>query len=109
MDPYPLGDRRAHGEDCSPIAAFENVVTEVSELPATIEGVVTHHPRLLRSPRFCAGEDRFYGSYYIQDETGGILVYKDSRVADFTTVTASRFACGYGSQNFARCPPAWSA
>ncbi|MGM0559087.1 MAG: hypothetical protein ACQEVA_22070 [Myxococcota bacterium] len=105
LDPYPLGDRRAHGEDCSPIAAFENVVTEVSELPATIEGVVTHHPRLLRSPRFCAGEDRFYGSYYLQDETGGILIYKDSRVADFTFGDRVTIRVrGMSSQNFSNMP-----
>lgn len=105
MDPYPLGDRRAHGEDCSPIAAFENVVTEVPELPATIEGVVTHHPRLLRSPRICAGEDRFYGSYYLQDETGGILVYKDSRVANFTFGDRVTIRVrGMAAQNFSSMP-----
>lgn len=83
-DPYPFGAGRALGQDCSPVEAFENVVSEVPELPATIEGVVTLHPRLLRSPRFCAGEDRFYGTYYIQDETAGVMVYKNSRIADFT-------------------------
>lgn len=105
MDPYPLGDRRAHGEDCSPIGAFENVVTEVPELPATIEGVVTHHPRLLRSPRVCAGEDRYYGSYYLQDGTGGVLVYKDSRVADFTFGDRVTIRVrGMASQNFSSMP-----
>jgi hypothetical protein len=105
LDPYPLGDTRAHGQDCSPIAAFENVVTEVPEFPATIEGVVTHHPRLLRSPRVCAGEDRFYGSYYLQDETGGILVYKDSRVADFTFGDRVTIRVrGMAAQNFSSMP-----
>jgi hypothetical protein len=105
MDPYPLGDRRAHGEDCSPIGAFENVVTEVPEFPVTIRGVVTHHPRLLRSPRFCAGEDRYYGTYYLQDETGGIMVYKDSRVADFTFGDqVSIRVRGLSAQNFSSMP-----
>lgn len=105
MDPYPFGDRRAHGEDCSPVPAFENIYHEVPELPATIEGVITHYPRLLRSPRFCAGEDRYYGSYYIQDETGGILVYKDSRVADFTFGDrVSLRVRGMSAQNFNGMP-----
>ena len=105
MDPYPLGERRALGEDCSPIERFDNIVNEVPELPATIEGVVTHHPRLLRSPRFCAGEDRYYGSYYLQDETGGILVYKDSRVADFTFGDRVTIRVrGMASQNFSGMP-----
>ncbi|MFW5966708.1 MAG: hypothetical protein ACOCV2_04270 [Persicimonas sp.] len=82
-DPYPQGDEQILDEDCDP-GQFENIANEVEELPDHIEGVVTHHPRLLHNAPVCGEEQRYYGSYYLQDETGGILVLKNSRIADFT-------------------------
>ena len=56
----------------------------VSELPVTIEGVVTLHPRYFQKHAICGQDERFYGSFFIQDSSGGILVLRDSRVAKFT-------------------------
>ncbi len=61
-----------------------NEVTTLAELPKTIEGIVTLHPRYFQKVSFCGQDERFYGSYFIQDSTRGILVLKDSRVSDFT-------------------------
>lgn len=80
-DPYPTGRKREFGAACEP--DFGNKVYKLSELPATIEGVVTLTPRNYQKPSLCGQDHRFYGSYYIQDSTGSILVLKDSRIADF--------------------------
>jgi hypothetical protein len=62
---------------------FDNEVAEVTELPVTIEGVVTLHPRFFKKVNFCGSDERYYGAYFIQDSTGGLLVLKDTRIADF--------------------------
>jgi hypothetical protein len=59
------------------------LVTE-QDLPMTIEGIVTIYPRYFRNQLFCGQRERFYGSYFIQDSTGGVVVLRDSRVAPFT-------------------------
>ncbi|MBU6162736.1 MAG: hypothetical protein KGO50_16595, partial [Myxococcales bacterium] len=53
-------------------------------LPMVIEGVVTLHPRQYVKTPVCGQDERFYGSFVIEDDTGGILVLRDGRVADFT-------------------------
>ncbi|MEZ4240721.1 MAG: hypothetical protein R3F59_32120 [Myxococcota bacterium] len=59
------------------------------ELPVEITGIVTLHPRLYFKSSGCQGADnidedeRFYGSYFIQDRTGGYFVLGDSKVAHF--------------------------
>lgn len=63
---------------------FATPVETVDTLPAEIEGIVTLHPRYFQKTSWCGSDERYYGSYLIQDETGGFLVLKDSRVADFT-------------------------
>lgn len=82
-DPYPQGDEHVLDEDCDP-GPFENIAAEVDELPETIEGVATLHPRYLQNVPVCGQEQRYYGSYFLQDDSGGILVLKNSRIADFT-------------------------
>ncbi|MFU8806702.1 MAG: hypothetical protein ACNA8W_23035 [Bradymonadaceae bacterium] len=70
--------------DCDP--GRTNDVTEVqnvAELPMTIEGVVTLHPRFFQKITVCGTDERYYGSYVMQDSTGGIMVLKDSRLAEF--------------------------
>lgn len=70
--------------DCDPERTQDVTVPEyLDELPAVIEGVVTLHPRYFQKVSVCGTEERYYGSYIIQDQTGGIHVLKDSRVADF--------------------------
>lgn len=59
--------------------------TIVPQLPITIEGVVTLHPRLYVKTEICSSDERFYGSFVVEDDTGGILVLRDSRVAPFNT------------------------
>ena len=60
-------------------------------LPATIEGVVTIYPRLYMKVPGCRPSDdfdvdsdeKYFGSFYIQDESGGHLVLGDTRVTHF--------------------------
>ena len=52
-------------------------------LPRTIEGVVTSHPRVYRKIEGCNGDERYYGSYWLQDATGGVFVLADTKVAHF--------------------------
>lgn len=59
------------------------------ELPRDIEGVVTLHPRFYFKTSGCRGssdadsDEKYYGSYFIQDSSGGIFVLGDSKVAHF--------------------------
>lgn len=59
------------------------LIAKLAELPKTIEGVITLHPRYYQKIKFCDQGEKFYGSYLLQDSTRGILVLKDSRIADF--------------------------
>ena len=77
-DPFPVDG------DCNPQDdRFDTIPSTIDELPATIEGVVTLHPRYFSNLTMCGTRERYYGTYVIQDETGGIQVFKDSRVAEF--------------------------
>ncbi|MFP4599054.1 MAG: hypothetical protein ACLFVJ_12425 [Persicimonas sp.] len=85
LDPYAHGDERVVDVDCDPKEQrYGTPLDEVDELPEYIEGVVTLHPRYFQKVSVCGQDHRFYGAFYLQDETGGVLVLKDSRVADFT-------------------------
>lgn len=61
-------------------------------LPSTIHGMVTAHPRIYIKVSGCVPEDNFdadsdekyYGSFFVQDSTGGVFVLGDSKVAHFT-------------------------
>lgn len=76
--PYPVQG------DCDFDRANEQKVSVSMDLPVTIEGVVTLHPRYFQKRTICNQDERFYASYFIQDGSGGIVVLKDSRVSDFT-------------------------
>jgi len=55
-----------------------------NDLPAVIEGVVTLHPRWYFKTHGCDdGDEKFYGSFFIQDGTGGLFVLGDTKVAHF--------------------------
>jgi len=55
-----------------------------ADLPFEIEGIVTLHPRWYFKSHGCDdGDEKFYGSFFIQDGTGGLFVLGDSKVAHF--------------------------
>lgn len=75
--PYPVEG------DCNPeFDAGETEPEVIDELPVEIEGVVTLHPRYFMNVEVCGNRQRFQGTYFIEDETTGIHILKDSRVAD---------------------------
>lgn len=77
--PYPIAD------NCTPYnTRFPTKIVTEAELPMTVEGIVTTYPRYFQKKLVCGEDERFYGSYFLQDSTGGILVLRDSRIADFT-------------------------
>ncbi|RDV38127.1 hypothetical protein DV096_09945 [Bradymonadaceae bacterium TMQ3] len=77
-EPYPVSG------DCDPERDWDQTVpATLNELPAVIEGVVTTHPRYFQKVTVCGIEQRYYGSYTLEDASGGILVLKDSRLAEF--------------------------
>ena len=53
-------------------------------LPLELEVVVTLHPRQYMKVPICGQDERHYGVYVVEDDTGGIVVLRDSRVAPFT-------------------------
>jgi hypothetical protein len=63
----------------------------VDSLPVEVEGVVTIHPRYYFKTSGCRPEDdqsidsdeKYYGSYFIEDDSGGYFVLGDSKVAHF--------------------------
>jgi hypothetical protein len=63
--------------------------TTVEDLPAEIEGIVTVLPRYYFKTSGCQPDqsvdedEKYYGSYFIQDASGGYFVLGDSKVAHF--------------------------
>ncbi len=59
------------------------------ELPAEITGIVTLHPRFYYKTSGCQpnqdvdSDQKYYGSYFVQDASGGFFVLGDSKVAHF--------------------------
>lgn len=77
------------GPDDMPPAGCSDWGTDDS-LPMEIEGVVTAHPRVYIKLDGCVpsgsdvdSDEKYYGSYFIQDNTGGRFVLGDSKVAHF--------------------------
>ncbi len=56
----------------------------IDALPMVIEGVVTLHPRQYVKVPICGQDEKHYGVFTIEDDTGGIMVLRDSRIAPFT-------------------------
>lgn len=54
---------------------------ELSELPITVEAIVSLQPSKYLKLPICGQDERFYGAYAIEDDTGGIVVLRNSRVA----------------------------
>lgn len=63
----------------------------VDSLPVEVEGIVTTYPRYYFKTTGCRPESdpaidsdqKYYGSYFIQDDSGGMFVLGDSKVAHF--------------------------
>lgn len=81
-------------------AGFNAQMNSMSTLPVELEGIVTLHPRFLQNVSICGSEERFYGSFFIQDSSGGVLVLKDSRIADFRMGDRVKLTAIGGMLNF---------
>ncbi len=65
--------------------------TEDGALPVEIEGMVTVHPRMYFKVDGCVpadnravdSDEKYYGSFFVEDATGGVFVLGDSKVAHF--------------------------
>ncbi|MDG1483048.1 MAG: hypothetical protein P8R54_25885 [Myxococcota bacterium] len=79
-------DQFGSGTDCTSLL--------VDELPWEVEAVVTLHPRYYFKTNGCdaASDEKYYGSYFIEDATGGVFVLGDSRVAHFDVGTKVRIS-----------------
>ena len=64
-----------------PLSCINGRTTRSASLPMTVEGVVTIPGTYYIKVSVCDQEEKFYGSYVIEDDTGGIMVLRDSRVA----------------------------
>ena len=79
-----------YGLDDVPPDNCDDWVTDAS-MPAEVEGIITIHPRFYYKTQGCVApgdrdtdsDEKYYGSYFIQDATGGIFVLGDSKVAHF--------------------------
>lgn len=77
-------------DDAPPLDACDAWSTH-PELPAEITGIVTIHPRFYIKVSGCLpaddrnidSDEKYYGSYFIQDASGGFFVLGDSKVAHF--------------------------
>jgi hypothetical protein len=72
------------------IAAADQTTTTCSnwiydeELPVDITGVVTILPKYYFKSDGCTSDDeKFYGSYFLEDDTGGVFVLGDTRISRF--------------------------
>ena len=55
--------------------------SQSASLPMTIEGVITIPGTYYIKVSVCDQEEKFYGSFVVEDDTGGIMVLRDSRVS----------------------------
>ena len=86
--------------DCEPERSGTQRVATVDELPLTIEGVVTLHPRYFVKSGICGSDQRFYGSFTLEDASGGIMVLRDSRISEFTFGDRVRITVGAVARQF---------
>ena len=54
-----------------------------NNLPWELEAVVTLRPRYYFKTQGCDGDEKYYGSFFVQDGSGGVFVLGDSKVAHF--------------------------
>lgn len=77
---YAPDEELPAGSDCPMTLASTPGVEEW-----TVTGVVTLHPRFYFKTSGCSydSDEKYYGSYFIEDDTGGFFVLGDSKVAHF--------------------------
>ncbi|MEM6926613.1 MAG: hypothetical protein AAF602_06780 [Myxococcota bacterium] len=88
--PAPDSFETWFASDDPPAAGCVDWLT-VDDLPVEVEGVVTLHPRQYIKVSGCRPEgdngvdsdEKYYGSYFVQDQSGGYFVLGDSKVARF--------------------------
>lgn len=78
-------DTLVFGTEDGSVEAGGCALTTNRELPYIIEGIATAHPRFYFKSSGCEwdSEEKYYGSFFIQDETGGQMVLGDTKVAKF--------------------------
>ena len=64
-----------------PLMCTNGRTSQIAGLPMVVEGVVTIPGTYYIKVSVCDQEEKFYGSFAIEDDTGGIMVLRDSRVA----------------------------
>ena len=63
-----------------------DVCTSIStspRLPMTITGIVSLSAQKYLKVPVCGQDERFYASFVVEDDTGGIVVLRDGRVSEF--------------------------
>ncbi len=78
-------DTLVFGADDSSAEAGGCALETNRELPYIVEGIATAHPRFYFKSSGCEwdSDEKYYGSFFIQDETGGQMVLGDTKVAKF--------------------------
>ena len=74
-------DPKFFSSDDQPLMCTNGRTTQSPTLPLTIEAVVTIPGTYYIKVSVCDQEEKFYGSFVIEDDTGGLMVLRDSRVA----------------------------
>ncbi len=98
---FPVDDYITAYADGDDYPAGSSCESEVSnDLPIEIEGVVTIHPRYYIKTSGCNGDEKYYGSFFIEDDTGGVFVLGDSKVAHFTTGNRVRMSVRAAKTSF---------
>ena len=79
-----------YSADDAPPANCDDWVTNPA-MPMEVEGIITILPRFYYKTQGCVApgdqdtdsDEKYYGSYFIEDATGGVFVLGDSKVAHF--------------------------
>lgn len=83
-DLFPTEGELLFGTDDAYGSANCEDVGTTSKLPVEVEGVVTLHPRWYMKLSGCdRADEKYYGNYFIEDDSGGLFVVGDSKVAHF--------------------------
>jgi len=78
-----FGDARTFTSSAGRLLCPSGGQEVLAQLPMDIEGVVTLHPRRYMKIPVCDQDEKHYGVFTIEDDTGGIVVLRDSRIAHF--------------------------
>ena len=81
---FAEADKYPGSGDCDFSRNGDQATVTTDKLPAVIEGVVTLHPRYFVKTAICGESERFSGSFFLPDATGGMLILRDSRISPFS-------------------------